>query len=340
MIDSTLQRIWYGRSAAGLLLLPLSWLFIAVASVRRLFYRAGIFESVRVAKPVIVVGNITAGGTGKTPLVIWIANALAERGRRPAIVTRGYQGNSKHWPRDVTAESLASEVGDEAVLLARSTRAMIVAGRDRVAAALRAIERGAEIIITDDGLQHYRLARAMEIAVVDAVRLFGNGFRIPAGPLRESVGRLKSVDVIVYNCRTQDAPANAFEGRPLELSMRSVVESAWSPTTKESRALKAFSGKRVHAIAGIGNPQGFFDFLKALQILVEEHPLPDHASIAPTDLRFDDDAPVLMTEKDAVKCEKFIDARCWVVPLVTSVENSALLLKEIDAHLGGPNDVA
>src|SRR5215831_16978855 len=185
MIDSTLQRIWYGRSPLALLLLPLSWVFIALAALRRLLYRSGTLKAVRVAKPVIVVGNITVGGTGKTPLVIWIANALGERGHRVSIVTRGYRGTSPQWPRDVTAESSTSEVGDEAVLLAKCTRAIVVAGRDRVAAAERAIELGAEIVLTDDGLQHYRLARSMEIAVVDAARRFGNGLRMPAGPLRE-----------------------------------------------------------------------------------------------------------------------------------------------------------
>ncbi len=204
-MDAFLQRVWYERRSQwfSLLLLPLSWLFAVIVALRRAAYRSGLAQSFRVSRPVIVVGNITVGGTGKTPMTIWLAEQLSARGLRVGIVLRGYGGTSTQWPRDVTnADTSAEEVGDEAVLLARRTGALVVAGPDRVAAAKRAIERGAQVVLCDDGLQHYRLARDLEIAVIDERRGLGNGRLLPSGPLREPASRLDSVDLKVLTRRS------------------------------------------------------------------------------------------------------------------------------------------
>jgi tetraacyldisaccharide 4'-kinase len=302
-MDRFLQSVWYERKSQwfSLLLWPLSWLFAMVVALRRAAYRKGWFRSFRVPRPVIVVGNITVGGTGKTPMTIWLAEQLHARGLRVGIVLRGYGGKSTQWPRDVTKETSAQEVGDEAVLLAQRTGASVVAGPDRVAAARRAIERGAEIVLCDDGLQHYRLARDAEIAVVDERRGLGNGRMLPAGPLREPASRLNSVDVKVKTRRSVASMTLKSAGGPTVVATPTLRE-AISIATGERRPLHRFSGVRVHAVAGIGNPQAFFDALTAEGVKVDPHPLPDHARLSISHLAFPDGAPVLMTEKDAVKC--------------------------------------
>lgn len=325
-MDAFLQRVWYeGRSQwFSLLLLPLSWLFGSVAAVRRTAYRRGWSQSFRVSRPVIVVGNITVGGTGKTPMTIWLAERLRSRGVRVGIVLRGYGGTSTQWPRDVTNETSADEVGDEAVLLARRTGALVVAGPDRVAAANRAIERGAQVIVCDDGLQHYRLARDLEIAVIDERRGLGNRRLLPAGPLREPPGRLDSVNLQVLTRRAQ--PASSANTLANAVVTTPVLADAVSLGTGERRALQSFVGSHVHAIAGIGNPQAFFDALIGLGLTVDAHPLPDHARLTAADIAFPDGAPVLMTEKDAVKCRPGADAsrlaNCWAVRLDVAISEA------------------
>jgi tetraacyldisaccharide 4'-kinase len=318
-MDAFLQRVWYERRSQwfSLLLLPLAWLFGTIAGARRAAYRSGWLRSVRVSRPVIVVGNITVGGTGKTPMTIWLAEQLQARGLRVGIVLRGYRGTSKQWPREVTQETPADEVGDEAVLLARRTGALVVAGPDRVAAAARVIERGAEVVLCDDGLQHYRLARDFEVAVIDERRGLGNGRLLPAGPLREPAGRLERVDLKVLTRRSprSEAPASPADA----VVARPILGDVVSLATGERRSLQSFAGSRVHAVAGIGNPQAFFDALSVAGLTIDPHPLPDHARLTPRDIAFPDGAPVLMTEKDAVKCRPGADAsvlaNCWAVRL-------------------------
>lgn len=302
-MDRFLQGVWYERKSQwfSALLLPLSALFAIVVAIRRAAYRKGWLRSFRVSRPVIVVGNITVGGTGKTPMTIWLAEQLLARGLRVGIVLRGYGGRSTQWPREVTKETSSLEVGDEAVLLAQRTGALVVAGPDRVAAAHRAIERGADIVLCDDGLQHYRLMRDAEIAVVDERRGLGNGRLLPAGPLREPASRLNSVAVRVKTRRSGASPTGK-SGDGCAVVATPTLREAISITTGERRPLQSFSGSRVHAVAGIGNPQAFFDALTALGLEVDPHPLPDHARLTVGHLAFPDGAPVLMTEKDAVKC--------------------------------------
>jgi tetraacyldisaccharide 4'-kinase len=301
---SALERHWYRLTPVSVLLLPLSLIFCALVQLRRTLYRLRVIPSTRLPVPVIVVGNITVGGTGKTPLVIWLANFLRQAGYRPGIVTRGYRGNSQTWPVAVTPQTPAKQVGDEAVLLARHSGCPVLAGPDRVAAARQHVEQGCDLIVSDDGLQHYRLRRDLEIAVIDSTRRFGNRLCLPAGPLREPVTRLRSVSVRVAN----GAPETG------ELGMALVPTGFYNLAKPEERAsTDQFRDGPVHAVAGIGNPDRFFSSLHGLGLNVIPHPFPDHHDFLPGELEFSDDRPAIMTEKDAVKCESFANARCWVL---------------------------
>jgi tetraacyldisaccharide 4'-kinase len=301
---STLERHWYRLTPVSMLLMPLSLIFCALVQLRYGLYRLGIMRSTRLPVAVIVVGNITVGGTGKTPLVIWLANFLRQAGYRPGIVTRGYRGHSRTWPVAVDARTTAEQVGDEAVLLARHSGCAVLAGPDRVAAARLHVEQGCNVIVSDDGLQHYRLRRDLEIAVIDGMRRFGNRLCLPAGPLREPVSRLRSVSVRVAN----GAPETG------ELGMTLVPTGFTSLAKPDQRmSLDYFRPGPVHAVAGIGNPERFFSSLRGLGLKVIPHPFPDHHGFLPGELEFDDERPVIMTEKDAVKCQPFASARCWVL---------------------------
>ena len=255
----------------------------------------------------VVVGNITAGGTGKTPLVVWLAGQIREAGLEPGIVSRGYGGRNR-MPRRVQADSDPREAGDESVLLARRCACPVAVGADRVAAG-RLLEADADVILADDGLQHYALGRALEIAVLDAARGLGNGLCLPAGPLREPPGRLAQVDLVVENVTGGEATRHG--GLAMSLSAGDAV----GVSSGECRPLEAFRGESVHALAGIGNPKRFFRQLEGFGLRLVEHPLADHARLTPRDIEFPDGLPVLMTEKDAVKCLGFASARHWYVPV-------------------------
>lgn len=307
--------MWYGASGP-LWLVPLSFLYGMVMALRGFLYRIGLRHRVRVKAPVVVVGNLTVGGTGKTPLVAWLSVKLAAVGLRVAIVSRGYGGRVRGVTR-VTVHSRPSEVGDEPLLLARRAQATVFVGRDRVAAASKAVEDGADIVLCDDGLQHLALMRDCEIVVIDGQRGFGNGCLLPRGPLREGPGRLRRVSAVVIN---GEVTAAGFSLPSFVTHTRFVMNMRPGDAHPVSggaslRALSSFRGSGVHAVAGIGNPQRFFDMLRAAGLSLYEHPLPDHHAIKPGDLNFGDALPVLMTEKDAVKCSTFADERCWYVPV-------------------------
>jgi tetraacyldisaccharide 4'-kinase len=324
-MDSWLQRIWYGDSLWAWLLWPLSMLFAFFSAARRWCFRIGLLRSVRVDKPVIVIGNITVGGTGKTPLVIWLAQELSLRGFTPGVITRGYGGSATQWPVRVTSDSDPQLVGDEAVLIAERSKAVVIAGPDRVAAAQAAIALGVHIVLSDDGLQHYRLRRDMEIAVIDGARVFGNGHLLPAGPLREPVNRLNEVSGVIVTSR-DDRPRLEMLGRWHPVVARNRLGMATSLLTGEKRPLNAFNGN-VHAIAGIGNPSAFFAALAQYNLRVDGRALADHAPISVADLQFDDSAPVFMTEKDAVKCRSLSDARLWAVRMELEIDAEHILTK-------------
>lgn len=302
-----LDHYWYGRHPLMALLSPLTCLFRGVVWTRRHAYRSGLRKTQRLPVPVIVVGNITVGGTGKTPLVAWLAEFLSQAGYAPGIVLRGYGGKARSWPQQVRPDSDPVVVGDEAVLLARHTHCPMVVGPDRAAAARALLEHtNCNLIIADDGLQHYGLARDIEIVVVDGVRRFGNGRCLPAGPLREPLARLKEVDMIV---------TNGLAGR-LEYPMKMVGNKACrldDPSVE--KALSQFAGQTVHAVAGIANPARFFESLRKAGLRIVEHAFPDHHAFRPEDVSFNDAAPVLMTEKDAVKCRRFARDYDWYVPV-------------------------
>lgn len=300
------MKHWYRRSALAWLLWPASIAFGFVAAARRLFYRLKLFRSYRAGIPVIVVGNLTAGGSGKTPLVLWVAEFLKGRGWHPGIVSRGY-GGKEGLARAATLASDPAEVGDEPVLLARRSSCPVWVGSDRVgvAQALRAQHPEVDVLVLDDGLQHYRLRRDIEVAVVDE-RGFGNGFLLPAGPLREPVSRLRSVDAVVAH------DTRAVEGFAMRLEGDTLYRVSDS---RDRRALSAFSGQKVHAVAGIGDPRRFFQHLVKLGLEVAQHPFPDHHPFKPSELEFGDGLPVLMTEKDAVKLRHAPQPGWWVLPV-------------------------
>lgn len=308
-----LDSYWYHENPVSRLLAPLSWLYCALSGARRAAYRRGLLRSHRVGVPVVVVGNITVGGSGKTPVVIWTAGLLRDAGLRVGIVSRGYRGASPTWPVEVGPESDPALVGDEPLLLARRTGCPVVVGPDRVAAARHLLARyPVEVIVTDDGMQHYRLAREVEIAVVDGRRGLGNGRCLPAGPLRERAARLRSVGMVVTN-------GGGGEGYPMRLSGDTLVSLA----TGERRHLADFHGRSVHAVAGVGNPEPFFEGLRRAGVRVVAHPFADHYAFGADDLAFGDDLPVIMTEKDAVKCRSFARNHHWFLPVEAELPEAA-----------------
>lgn len=323
--------LWYGDSRLRWLLWPLAALYQSLSRLRRTAYARGWLRSVEMDVPVIVVGNVSVGGTGKTPFVIWLAEQLKQRRRRVGIVTRGYRGKAADWPRAVTADSDPHEVGDEPVLLARRTGCPVVAGPDRAAAAAALLAVSpVDVLLSDDGLQHYRLARQFEIAVVDGVRGMGNGLCLPAGPLREPPTRLQEVDAIVVNGGTW-GHAGVFRAA-------AVVTKVYNVKNGAVRTLESFRQSQVHAVAGIGNPQRFFDLLADAGLDVLPHPLEDHAELGPEQLRFDEPGAVLITEKDAVKCEQFAseDVWCVVVDLAFNADPTARLMRLVLLEIGAP----
>jgi tetraacyldisaccharide 4'-kinase len=299
-----LESAWYGVGRAPWWTRPLALLYGMVTSLRRALYRIGVLRSVRLPVPVVVIGNLSVGGTGKTPLTIAVAEALRRRGYTPGVVSRGYGGTQKQ-PLLLGGSPDPAVVGDEPCLIHASGTAVAI-GRDRPEAAKLLIGAGCDVVIADDGLQHYALARNIELCVIDGVRRFGNSRLLPAGPLREPLSRLKQVDFRVCNGGVV-APGDV----PMQLQgalARGLVNDAIKP-------LAEFAGQTVHAVAAIGHPQRFFASLRSQGMQVIEHAFPDHHAFVPADLAFADGRPVLMTEKDAVKCLAFAQPHWWTVPV-------------------------
>ncbi|MBW7982398.1 tetraacyldisaccharide 4'-kinase [Enterobacillus tribolii] len=303
-----IERIWSGQSRLYWLLLPLSWLYGLVSVVRRACYRWGIFSGWRAPVAVVVVGNLTAGGNGKTPVVIWLAEQLLARGKRVGVVSRGYGGKSDVYPLVIDDAVTTAQAGDEPVLIHQRT-GVPVAVAPRRSEAVKALlaRQSLDVIITDDGLQHYALARDLELVVIDGVRRFGNGWWLPAGPMRERAGRLKDVDAVIVN---------GGEAREGEIPMSLAGDTLVNLRSGERRPAAGFP--RSVAIAGIGHPPRFFNTLGMLGIpLSDTVAFADHRDYAEEELAglTPQGEPLLMTEKDAVKCRHFAHDNWWFLPV-------------------------
>jgi tetraacyldisaccharide 4'-kinase len=288
----------------------LSKLYRSAIALRMKLFGAGLLRRIRVDGPVIVVGNLIAGGSGKTPLAIVLVERLRAAGWTPGVATRGYGRDDAGTARWVEAGTDPALGGDEPVVIARRTRAKVRADADRVAAARALVAAGCDIVVCDDGLQHYRLRRDIEIEVIDGRRRYGNGQLLPAGPLREPAERGNTCDFRVLNVGSGEAEAGFGEW-----PMRLLVDQALPLAGGRPAPLTAFAGKRVHAVAGIGDPERFFATLRSCGIAVVPHAFPDHHRYTAEDLQFGSDLPVLMTEKDAVKCFAFATGRHFSVPV-------------------------
>ncbi len=317
-----LLRVWYDGEQVPFWLSALVPVYRALRALHLAMYRLGLRRITRIDVPVVVVGNITAGGSGKTPLVIALVEALRARGMRPAIVSRGY-GGSQHAAAVLDEAPDPRRYGDEPCLIRRRTGAQVAIGRDRAQAAALLVKQGANVVIADDGLQNPSLARDIEICVIDGQRRFGNERLLPAGPLREPLDRLSRVDFRV---------CNGAGAEPGEIAMRLMGDMAVAVAgASRTRPLSSFVRKRVHAVAGIGNPARFFTGLQARGIDVVPHAFADHHAFVPADLEFGDRLPVLMTEKDAIKCVSFASPDVWCVPV--SAELPSTFIDAIVARL-------
>jgi tetraacyldisaccharide 4'-kinase len=308
-IEHFLQKVWYQTSVPfwAIIFLPLSIIYVFILRIRLFLYQLGCKAIYYSPIPTVVVGNLTVGGTGKTPLVIHLANLLTERKLRVGIISRGYKGNAK-LPTWVTSKSDPRLVGDEAVLLATRLNCPIVVARKRVLAMQTLLRSGAvDVVISDDGLQHYALGRHIEIVVIEGKHRFGNGFCLPLGPLREPKNKLNTVDLIVTNGGIPEKNEYDMYLRPLDLY------NACDPNL--TQAISFFKETKIHAVAGIGFPQRFFELLRELGLVVIPHSFPDHHAFTVQDIYFEDEFPVIMTEKDFVKCKEFVTKQHWVLPI-------------------------
>ncbi|MCK5918362.1 MAG: tetraacyldisaccharide 4'-kinase [Cocleimonas sp.] len=334
-LQRTLEEIWYKKGRGKWFLLPFTLLYCLLNLFRcwKLTRRCSVMDI-----PVIIVGNISIGGTGKTPAVIYLIKLLKKAGYKPAVITRGYGGKSIKWPQQVTSQSNTKHVGDEAVLIAKRSNIPVVAGPDRrVDIQYLRSKYNCDVIISDDGLQHYNLHRDIEIVLIDGQRQLGNGWCLPAGPLRESSRRLKSVDFVLYNegfeqnnshkllFTQQHQLASVFS---MQLSGNTIYSLFFKD---KSQHLKELQGQSVHAVTGIGNPSRFYKTLEKHGLNLTKHSFPDHYDFKPINLEFYDEKIIIMTEKDAVKCHEFAPKNCWFLPVDTQMDDKfdRLLLNKL-----------
>ncbi len=337
---SSLEFYWYRRNKIVWLLLPFSWLYCLLTVVRRKLYQTNIKKSYAAEVPVVVIGNIVAGGSGKTPLLIGLCEFILAKGYKVGVVSRGY-GGSFSGIKQVTEKDDAAVVGDEPLMIHQRTGVPVVVSADRVAAVSYLLSHDhCDIVLSDDGLQHYRMQRSLELAVIDAERKFGNGFCLPAGPLREQISRLNDVDLIIYNGKpahvyaatNNKTDACAEQASDVsECSYQLKVTKIQRLNNDESRELSGFAGRRVHAVAAIGNPLRFFRQLEAQGLSVQAHAFPDHYQYQQEDFSGWSSDCIIMTEKDAVKCRHLQLADAWVVSV--NSEFSTMLISRLEALL-------
>lgn len=343
-LQQWLESIWYDPSRANSLsrklLMPFSYCYVAINNLQRKLQSK---NRLKLACPVIVVGNITVGGTGKTPLTIHIVKLLQQAGYHPAIITRGYGGKATSWPQTVTTKSDPYLVGDEAVLMASSTGVPVYAGANRLASIEQLLKQhDCDVIVSDDGMQHYKLSRDIQIAVIDGRRQLGNGYCLPAGPLREKKGRLQECDFVVMNNNVMTIK-NSDEKSYFEMVLTG--QTLINLSTLEVKPLSDLRGETIQALTGIGNPQRFYTSLKDAGVNVIENSFPDHYAFEESDLNFDEASTVIMTEKDSVKCKALIDngssngKQYWCLPVTATIPNEfnmAFLTKLKEITTSGP----
>jgi tetraacyldisaccharide 4'-kinase len=332
-----IEKVWFHSHPAKYylipLLLPFTLLFWLISAIRRGCYSLGLLTQVNLTVPVIVVGNISVGGNGKTPVVLWLIDQCQLLGLTVGVISRGYGGKAAQYPLILNNETTTAQAGDEPVMIYQRSKVAIAVGGDRVASAKQLIKQGCNIIISDDGLQHYRLGRAVELAIVDGQRGFGNGLLMPAGPLREALWRLTTVDHVIVNGDSRINHLQALKAIKMNLTATYVVNVC----SGEQVDVKAFTeqNSQVNAIAGIGAPQRFFDTLNRYKIkLAQQQAFADHYHFQAQDLaHFANDMPLLMTEKDAVKCHGFAEKNWWYlrVDAQFNAEQVADLLTQITA---------
>jgi len=322
-VSEALSEIHYSKSLVSLLLLPFSAVFLLISFVRKILYRFNFLRSFKLKIPVIVVGNITSGGTGKTPLIIYLANELKKNGYRPGIISRGY-GSKGGGMIEASQKNDAADVGDEPMLIQKHTHLPVFVSKDRVSAAKALLKKykKTDVILSDDGIQHYRLKRDIEVLVIDGTRKFGNGYLLPAGPLREFSSKLKTVDAIVCNHK------KVIGGSYL---MKYKGSSLINLKTNKKIHLNNLRLKNIHAIAGIGNPNRFFDYLKTFNIEFNSSIFEDHYRFSKKDFRNMNDKNIIMTEKDAIKCQKFSRKNFWYLPVTAEVDSKFIdvILKKL-----------
>jgi tetraacyldisaccharide 4'-kinase len=328
MRQADIDRIWYGGEPVPFWMQSLVPVYWVLSGVVRLAWRSGLRKARHLPVPVVVVGNITAGGTGKTPVVLALIDALRERGWKPGVVSRGY-GGSARTPMLLDETPDPATVGDEPTLIRCRSGVPVAIGRNRFEAARLLLGADVDVILADDGLQNPSLARDIEICVIDGERRLGNGRMLPAGPLRESATRLEQVDFVI---------CNGGQVAPDEIPMLLRGDLA-RPLADHGppRPLSTFAGQQVHAVAAIGNPGRFFEALRRLGIDVVEHAFTDHQRLTAADLQFEDELPILMTEKDAVKYIDFVDPRCWKVPVSAALPD--WFFDAVDSRLRGQGNV-
>ncbi len=307
-LEQALNRAWYAHSPGFLwLLLPVEIIFRGLVAIRR-----RLIKPLSCGAPVVVVGNISVGGSGKTPVVLAVAQALKAAGYQPGIISRGYGGKADYYPFLVDENSTPEQVGDEPCLLFQRCGLPVAVAPDRVAAGRFLVEQhGCDVIVSDDGLQHYRLARKLEILVVDGQRGFGNQHCLPVGPLREPCKRAQQVDFCISNGVPQWSPDTSVYSMTLRAGRFVNLLTAESRRREDWPAQQ----KQINALAGIGNPQRFFSSLEAMGFSLTARPLPDHHPITEVDLDFSNPEPIIMTEKDAVKCRDIAGEQCWMLPV-------------------------
>ncbi|UZE97953.1 tetraacyldisaccharide 4'-kinase [Alkalimarinus alittae] len=333
LLSEAVTQAWYQNKKWIWLLLPLTVIFWLISHFRRVCFRLGWFKSVKVDAPVIIVGNISVGGTGKSPLTGYLVSELKQRGFCPGVVSRGYGGQSDHYPLIVDQNSSASEVGDEPVMLYQMTQCPVAVDPIRSRAAKRLCDdHSCDVILCDDGLQHYALSRDIELCVIDGKRGLGNGFLLPAGPLRESYSRIRDVDFVIVNGKNERLNLEALSDKGAGVATLNGTP-AYEMTLRPTALINVFNGSQlaietlqgldIHAMAGIGNPERFFAALRSLGANVTAQGFSDHHDFTQNDFSFEDKKPIVMTHKDAVKCRALFTEsepdNFWYLPVSADI---------------------